>query len=294
MTERLSDVEARIGTVNQLSAVIAAMRGIAAARAREARGRVDGIRAYAGMIAHAVSQALAFLPEVERRHIADPGDGGGGRGARGHAIIVLTAEQGFAGTFSERVLEAADAVAVEGGEGGVERFLIGDRGLSLAEERGSPVAWSAPMVAHAAQAPVLAGRIVDALYDRIEAGRIARVTVVHAVPGGAAAVETTARRLVPFDVARFPPATDGIPPVLTLPPADLLARLIEEYVFAELCEAVTLSFAAENEARMRAMIAAKTNVEATLGTLVARSRQLRQEEITNEIVELAASSSTIA
>jgi len=57
-------------------------------------------------------------------------------------------------------------------------------------------------------------------------------------------------------------------------------------VFAELCEAVTLSLAAENEARMRAMTAAKTNVSKMLDELVSRSRQLRQEEITNEIVEL--------
>ena len=35
MTEKLSDVAARIGSVRQLSAVIGAMRGIAAARARE-------------------------------------------------------------------------------------------------------------------------------------------------------------------------------------------------------------------------------------------------------------------
>ncbi|MFZ2468739.1 MAG: F0F1 ATP synthase subunit gamma, partial [Parvibaculum sedimenti] len=74
----------------------------------------------------------------------------------------------------------------------------------------------------------------------------------------------------------------------------LLAKLVEEYVFAELCEAVMLSFAAENEARMRAMIAARSNVAKTLDGLIARSRQLRQEEITNEIVELASGAETNA
>ena len=71
-----------------------------------------------------------------------------------------------------------------------------------------------------------------------------------------------------------------------MPPQILLAELAEEYVFAELCEALTLSLAAENEARMRAMTAAKSNVAKMLDELVARSRQLRQEEITNEIIEL--------
>ena len=39
---------------------------------------------------------------------------------------------------------------------------------------------------------------------------------------------------------------------------------------------------------MRAMTAAKSNVAKMLDELVAHSRQLRQEEITNEIIELVA------
>ena len=49
-----------------------------------------------------------------------------------------------------------------------------------------------------------------------------------------------------------------------------------------------LSFAAENEARMRAMIAARSNVARKLEELVSSFRRLRQEEITGEIIELSA------
>ena len=78
------------------------------------------------------------------------------------------------------------------------------------------------------------------------------------------------------------------PRLTTLPLDQLLAQVAEEYVFSELCEAVMLSFAAENEARMRAMIAARTNVERKLDELTASYRNLRQEEITAEIIELSA------
>jgi F-type H+-transporting ATPase subunit gamma len=44
---------------------------------------------------------------------------------------------------------------------------------------------------------------------------------------------------------------------------------------------------AENEARMVAMSGAKTNVETKLSMLTQHARQLRQDEITTEIVELA-------
>jgi F-type H+-transporting ATPase subunit gamma len=277
VTERLSDVEARIGSVSQLSAVIGAMRGIAAVRARDARGRLDGIRAYAHTIAGAISQALTLLP-------APPGQAVPARA--GHAVIALCAEQGFAGAFNNRLLDAAEReIAATGTQ--AQLMLLGTRGLVTASERGVAVAWSAPMATNAGQVPVLANRIVDALYERLDDGRVAHVTVVHAQPG-ANVVEVVARRLVPFDFTRFPPRASAIPPLLTLPAPVLLARIAAEYIFAELCEAVMLSYAAENEARMRAMVTARANVAKTLDELNAHARQLRQEEITSEIIELAA------
>ena len=55
-----------------------------------------------------------------------------------------------------------------------------------------------------------------------------------------------------------------------------------------------LSFAAENEARMQAMIAARSNVARKLDKLVESFRRLRQEEITGEIIELSAGSVSAA
>jgi F-type H+-transporting ATPase subunit gamma len=72
----------------------------------------------------------------------------------------------------------------------------------------------------------------------------------------------------------------------------LLARLAEEYIFAELCEAALTAFAAENEARVAAMSSAKGNLENMRSDLQALERQIRQEEITAEVVELANGAST--
>ncbi|ACB96352.1 F0F1 ATP synthase subunit gamma [Beijerinckia indica] len=285
MTERLSDVAARIHSVRQLSAVITAMRGIAASRSREARSQLDGVRAYAQTIAEAIGHALAFLPERPQTEPA-------GRAAQGHGIIALCAEQGFAGTFNERVLDAAGRLISAAPDRRTALLLVGDRGLMVARERGLAIAWSAPMAAHAGQAASLANQIVEELYRRIDGDHMTRISIVHAVPGPSAAVNIAEKVLVPFDFGRFPLAHGAVHPLITLPPDILLARLAEEYIFAELCEAVMLSFAAENEARMRAMIAAKTNVAKTLDGLIARSRQLRQEEITNEILELDSGASS--
>jgi F-type H+-transporting ATPase subunit gamma len=58
-------------------------------------------------------------------------------------------------------------------------------------------------------------------------------------------------------------------------------------VYADLCAAVMQSYAAENEARMQAMIAARSNVGNKLAELVGTYRSLRQDEITAEIMELS-------
>jgi len=286
MTERLSDVAIRVQSVRQLSAVIAAMQGIAGARSREARSRLAGVRAYAQTIATAIGEALEYLP-------AGPSAGTGAAPAGRHSVVAFCAEQGFAGVFNERVLDAAERLVAPAPER-ASLLLVGDRGLMAAKERKLAVAWSAPMVAHVGQAASLANRVVEELYRQIDQEDVSRISIIHAVPNFSEGIDVREKILIPFDFSRFPPARHVQRPLFTLPPDVLLVRLAEEYVFAELCEAVMLSYAAENEARMRAMITAKSNVTTALDELMSKSRRLRQEEITNEILELAGGESASA
>ena len=282
VAERLADIEGRISSVRQLSAVVTAMRGIAAARTHEANARLDGIRAYARTIGTAIAQALALQPEDE-----DPPAHRGQDCPPRHLIVAVASEQGFVGGYNSHVLDAAVRYGAGQGDGRADLFLIGDRGAMTAAERDLAVACSLPMAGHVDQVASLANRLADALFDRLERGLADRVTLLHAVPGGGIGTEIVEKTLIPFDYARFPPVSRAQPPLLTLPPAALLTRLADEYMFAELCEALTLGYAAENEARMRAMVAARDNVGRTLEELTARARQLRQDQITEEVVELA-------
>ncbi len=273
MTGRLADINARIDTVHKLEAVIKAMRGIAAARVQEANQHLQSVRTYASTLGAGIAEVLALSP---------PSDAQTKHGQS--AAILFAAEQGFAGSFSDRVFDAFGRLS-----GPIQLFLVGTRGLPEAEERGFPIAWQTPMISSPAQAPALASRLSDVVFDRIRMGAFDAITVLHAVPGGSHQGEMMVKSLMPFDFKRFPRNNTTEPPELTMPPAALLRDLIEEYVFAELVEATLLSFAAENEARMRAMIAAQDNTAETLASMLATSRQLRQEEITEEIIELAVS-----
>jgi F-type H+-transporting ATPase subunit gamma len=273
MTERLSDIAARIEGVRQLGAVVNAMRGIAASRVQQARGQLVAVDHYAATIAAAIGRAVPMIaPAVT--HAAAQSDRA--------AIVLFCAEQGFAGAFSERVLDAAGTDLAS-----AELFLIGTRGTAIAAERGVVGGWKSAMASHSAGIAKLADRIADALYPRIAAGAIDRLDAVFAEGQTGGGINVGRVRLFPLDMAQFP-AANGNAPLLNLPPEVLLAELTADYLHAQLCRAALHAFAAENTARMAAMEAARHQIERQLSSLRATQRHVRQDEITAEIIELAA------
>lgn len=270
--DEVSAIRKRIDATRQLETVFTAMRGLAAARSRDAQRSLDGVRAYAAAVGEAIQIAMACSPKDPIPRSAP----------EKQIVLAFCSEQGFAGAFDERILSAA-----AGAGPNAPLYVVGQRGEASAVERGLTVAWSTPMAAHAVDAPSVAERIADALYDQVVENQATAVTVVHAAPSSPSDFEVLTRSLIPLDLARFPIVELGGAPLLNLPPTLLLSTLAEEYVFAELCEATLLSFASENAARMQAMTSARSNVLNKLDELNAERRRLRQEQITDELVELS-------
>lgn len=276
MTLRLADISARVEGIQQLGAVVNAMRGIAAARARQARTQLAAVDSYAAGIAEGIGHALTLLPAGSRA--APP---------RGRpALIVFAAEQGFAGAFSERVFDFLGEDLA-----GSMLFVVGTRGAAVLAEREITPDWSGALPSHSAGVPNLANRISEALYSRIATGEIQRLDVAFAESEAGHPSEVQRSALLPLKLARFPGPERTNPPLLNLAPAALLDGLAADYLHAQLCHAALHAFAAENEARMQAMAAARDQIERQLATLRARERQVRQEEITAEVIELAAGAS---
>jgi len=278
MTERLADVSARIEGIRQLGAVVNAMKGIAAARARTARAQIGAVDSYAATVAAAMSSLLGPSGALSR-----PGGGDGESGRKG--LLVFCAEQGFAGAFSERVL---DVIGEDPATASL--FLIGARGLSIAASRGLEPVWSAPMPSHTPGIPKLADRIVRAIYGALDAGRFDRLDVIHA--GWTSGRPQVVRKsLLPIDLSDLPPPP-AVPPLTQLPGDALIASLGGDYVHALVCKAALHAFAAENEARMEAMSSAGSQIARELEVFEATLRRVRQEAITAEIIELGTGAAT--
>jgi F-type H+-transporting ATPase subunit gamma len=274
MTERLADISARIDGIRQLSAVVNAMRGIAAARAQQARSQLIAVDDYAATIAVAIGRTLALFPS---------GRPDGARRLTRPALVLFCAEQGFAGAFSERILDAVGADLITS-----DLFLIGTRGSAVASERGVAARWKSALPSHSAGIPKLADRVAEALYSRIATGETDRLDAIFSEWQPGHGIHVNRHRLFPFNMAQFSRPPDTNAPLLNLAPEALLSELTADYLHAQLCNAALHAFAAENEARMEAMAAAHNQIERQLSALRARLQNVRQEEITAEIIELAA------
>ena len=274
MTGRLSDISARVDGIRQLGAVVNAMRGIAAARAQQARSQLVAVESYSATIALAIGRTLPQVPAA-RSDTA-------GRSTR-PAVVLFCAEQGFAGAFSERLLDAVRADLSDS-----ELFLVGTRGRAVAAEKGVVAAWNSPIPSNSLGIPKLADRISEALYARIATGEIDRLDAVFSRWQLGHGIRTERCRLFPLDMSGFPRPKDANTPLLNLPSETLLIELTADYVHAQLCKTALHAFAAENEARMEAMASARSQIERQLSALQGTQRTVRQEEITAEIIELVA------
>jgi F-type H+-transporting ATPase subunit gamma len=276
---RLEDVKRRLGNIQQIEDIVTAMRGLAAAHSLDAQKHLAAISAHEATVARAISQVLACM---QGSHEATASNYPGGP----HLVVVIGAEQGFAGSYNENIVET-----VLGGDTSrpTEFIVIGQRAIVDFDVRDVSSVWTANMISQSEHAASLASNIVDAIFDRIRQAGVLRVTLAGTRPDArTAGIEI--KRLLPFDFSRFAQAAGMQRPMFNVPPAQLLENLVEEYVFTELCQAIILAFAAENDARMRAMTRARTNVDRIRQNLKLELNQSRQEQTTTEIIELSASS----
>lgn len=139
----------------------------------------------------------------------------------------------------------------------------------------------------------VADRISDAIFERVGDARLTTVDIAVPVLSPGHGVTSERRALLPLDRAPIGTVGDALPPLVNLPLPLLLERLTEEYVFAQLCAAVIHSFATECEARIEAMSAAHSNIDRAVANLENAERRVRQDEVTAEIIELAAGAAAV-
>ncbi|HMY57066.1 MAG TPA: F0F1 ATP synthase subunit gamma [Pseudomonadota bacterium] len=276
-----ADLAARIRTVQQLGDLTQAMRQLAAARQRQAAENFAGLERYAAATLSALQRGLALLSKQQ----SAPKQSGTSQ----RLLVVCLSEHGFVGALNETLVSKVVHVMAEAPS---QLFVLGKRGLRHVEERGLSAHETASMPTTLGSVSRTASDLVERLFDRVSSGEVAEIEVVFARLRGSVSYEPICQRLFPPHV--LPAAYDGEPPLHTLPVEKLTARLLEEYVFAQVTWMIASAFACEQAARFSAMDASHRNLQEQLGELRQQERAERQDSITSEILEVATASSLLA
>ncbi|MGB8273802.1 MAG: FoF1 ATP synthase subunit gamma [Alphaproteobacteria bacterium] len=270
---RLIEIQARIGSIEELLEIVGAMRSLAAVRVQQGQSALSGIREYTDVVGHAIARTVAEMGSVAGPARGEP---------RARSILVFCSEHGFVGGFNERLLDRAAELAKNRGH----LCVVGGRGALLAEEKGIKPLWTVPMATHAGGVLETARRTATELFRRIGRGESDSVAMIYARYESGGRSSVVVEPVLPLDLSAFGDQRTGPAPLHNLPLEELLEKLAGEFVLAELARAAMESFASENGARLRAMESAHDNIEEKLGDLRQAERRLRQEESTAELLDV--------
>jgi F-type H+-transporting ATPase subunit gamma len=274
MSNRLQ-IEKQIQTIEGLRDIIHSMRSLAATYLSRAEERLEGVRSYADTIGHAIEDCLfgrdIRLPESE---------------AKGTAVLAFFSEQGLCGRFNEVMAEAA--VKHAGTVDSPQFILVGKRGPGLLRREQLPILAELPSTTSPDGVDAIIHKIARVVLDLHEREAFAQLFLLYARYLSPGRIEPAFDRVLPLDLTPWRQSEKArtSPPHLALSRLTLLWELVQEYAFISLYRAFTESLASENGMRLQSMEAAKSNIDDTLDGLQLRARIQRQNEITEELLDV--------
>jgi F-type H+-transporting ATPase subunit gamma len=274
--EQLPRLKARISSLHELHDLIRALRMLAAVHVKEAQAALQGIRGFVGVMEDAIAEGAALLRDADGQDAAVSS-------ADASVLIVVCSEHGFVGALNERLL---DLTAAEQ-EAGQKLVVIGRRGAILAAERDIKVDRSFPMATHVGGVLGVTRSVAEYLTA------VSTADIVYGSYRSSAHSEAEKRSILPLDPALFVGSARRSSPLHHLAPEALLRRLASEYLFAEITRAVMESLASENGARLRVMESADHNINDKLDELRRQEHSLRQEAITEELLDVVTGSEAV-
>ncbi len=271
----------RCVAVSAVREIVSAMRAIAAGRIQGAQRALQSARQYHAIVMRGIAALLSEWPLPALSALP----------SQPTALLVMTSEQPFCGTFNQDVLALAESRWRDLAQGERSQLMVvGQRGLrqllahGLVPDHGEPAATS------------LAG-----IHDLVK--RLAILIGRHYASGEIRSLRVIFNRYKSIN-EQIPTEVQVLPPDLSpagkpgwapgtrfhryLAEPDLLAGLIDEYAFVSLYLLAVESYTSEQSSRLVAMDNSTRNTESMLEVLLDRDRRERQDLITREVMDLIA------
>jgi F-type H+-transporting ATPase subunit gamma len=293
MAATLRAVRARIRAVQSISKITRAQELIASSRIVRAQQRMRAADPYARGLTEAVSALVSRTTSINHPMVTRPAT------IRKAAVLVLTSDSGFAGSYNANVLRESarlrERLATE--RTPVDLYVAGRKGIGWHRFRGLDLAgeWSGfsaqPSYSNAEE---ITQRLLDTFGPD---GEVDEIYLVCTEFVSMLTQRPVVRRLLPLEIAESSeePAGGPLPPYEFEPSPDIVFdALLPQYMASRVFFAMLEAAASELAARRRAMKAATDNANDLLSRLTLEANKARQAEITQEISEIVGGANALA
>jgi F-type H+-transporting ATPase subunit gamma len=275
----LIDIRRRVRSVKNTEQITKAMKMVSAAKLRRAQERVISSRPYAVLLRTMLGNVAAAAASDEKAG----GDPLLARRAEDRILLVLfTGDKGLAGAFNTNLIKGAQGFISERPQAKVMLELVGRKGRDFFRKR-SPNVLNDHVGLGAKPSYEEMAAIARQAMDAFRNEEIDAVYLVYAEFKSVVTQKLTVSRILP---AELPEQATPVDYIFEQPPAEMLARLLPQYVEMEFFRALLESSASEHAARMTAMEAATSNAEEMIEKLTLYMNRVRQASITKEIIEV--------
>ncbi|MEZ4422908.1 MAG: ATP synthase F1 subunit gamma [Gemmatimonadota bacterium] len=274
------EIKRRIRSVDNTRKITRTMEMVATSKLKRATDRVQAARPYAEAIGDVVRSL--YSPALGREYplLRQP------EAVRKVAVLLLTANRGFAGAFNANLIrEGARLLAELRAQGlEVELHIVGKKGASYFRFRGESIA-STDLSVTDRPSPEDAERLIAPLRDRFAAGELDAVYVIASEFRSAMSAPPASRLLLPVQAGEGS-STSADSFILSPSAGAILEGLLPAYVRNTVYRALVENAAAEQGARRTAMKNATDNAGDMLESLTRTYNRARQAQITQEIAEI--------
>jgi len=286
----------RMRSVKATKKITKAMELISASRIVKAQQRVAASSPYANELTRAVTAVASF--SSTNHPLTTPSEN-----PRRAAVLIITADRGMAGAYSNAAIKEGDQLVMALRERGLatEAYLVGRKAVNYYRFRSRKIAesWTGfsdnPTFANAKEVSdaLISAFLADA--ETVETG-VDELHIVYTQFKSMITQIPEARRMLPLEVVESEATSSTLLPMYEFEPnaAEVLNSLLPRYIEARVFNAMLQSAASEHAARRRAMKSATDNADELIKSLTRLANAARQAEITQEISEIVGGADALA
>lgn len=254
--------------------IVSAMKAYAGLTMRKTEVLVPNIREYESNVISAMGDAMELLPEDFFYH----------GGSSGRVLVAFGSSQGLCGPYNEHIaklvskeMEKHDTLFVIGArlKGSIEA-----KDVSIEASADSPVSTNG--ISKALEDTV--ARIFDIYSDK----NIYNITITFTAVRAHRA-DIVFDQVLPPDLGRVKKAASKTPPLAYMDAQHMFEEALEEYLYISLYRGYLEALRSENWYRLNVLEGATDNLERHLIELRTLKNYIRQEEITEEMLEILSS-----